>query len=124
MKIVYDGRHVEHWMNGVKYFEFEIGSDDFQRRVKNSKFAVMPRFAANKTGYIALQGDHGAVSFANIKVRPLPAKPRASHAVKLQVHSPVNDEFAAGADDRVPLAGAGCVDEKLWGHVREPNSVA
>ena len=29
VKIVYDGRHVEHWMNGVKYIEFEIGSDDF-----------------------------------------------------------------------------------------------
>jgi hypothetical protein len=74
VKIVYDGPHVEHWMNGVKYCEFEIGSDDFQHRVKNSKFHSMPRFAKNKAGLIALQGDHGNVSFANIKVRPLPAK--------------------------------------------------
>ncbi len=74
VKIVYDGPHVEHWMNGVKYCEFEIGSADFQQRVQNSKFHVMPRFAKNKSGLIALQGDHGNVSFANIKIRPLPAK--------------------------------------------------
>ncbi len=74
VKIVYDGPHVEHWMNGVKYCEFEIGSDDFNRRVAASKFASMPRFAKNNRGYIALQGDHGNVCFANIKIRPLPAK--------------------------------------------------
>jgi len=74
VKIVYDGPHVEHWMNGVKYCEFDIGSADFNQRVKNSKFGRMPRFAKNKAGLIALQGDHGNVSFANIKVRPLPAK--------------------------------------------------
>lgn len=74
VKIVYDGPHVEHWMNGVKYCEFEIGSDDFKQRVKQSKFGSMPKFAKNKAGLIALQGDHGNVSFANIKVKPLPAK--------------------------------------------------
>ncbi|MEI8371771.1 MAG: DUF1080 domain-containing protein [Planctomycetota bacterium] len=74
VKIVYDGAHVEHWMNGVKYCAFEIGSDDFKQCVKNSKFNSMPRFAKNKAGHIVLQGDHGNVSFANIKVRPLPTK--------------------------------------------------
>ena len=74
VKIVYDGPHVEHWMNGVKYCEFEIGSDDFKQRVKQSKFGSMPKFAKNKAGLIALQGDHGNVSFANIKIKPLPAK--------------------------------------------------
>ena len=74
VKIVYDGPHVEHWMNGVKYCEFDIGSDDFKQRVKKSKFGRMPKFAKNKSGLIALQGDHGNVSFANIKILPLPAK--------------------------------------------------
>ena len=74
VKIVYDGNHVEHWMNGVKYCEFDIGSDDFKSRVAASKFARMPRFAKNKSGHLALQGDHGNVCFANIKIRPLPAK--------------------------------------------------
>jgi hypothetical protein len=74
VKIVYDGPHVEHWMNGVKYCEFEIGNADFQQHVKKSKFNSMPRFAKNKSGLIALQGDHGNVSFANIKILPLPSK--------------------------------------------------
>jgi hypothetical protein len=72
VKIVYNGPHVEHWMNGVKYCEFEIGSDEFNERVKNCKFKSMPKFAKNKAGLIALQGDHGNVSFANIKIKELP----------------------------------------------------
>jgi hypothetical protein len=63
----------EHEINGVKYFDYVLGSDDFQARVAKSKFARMPNFAKSTTGYIALQGDHGQVSFRNIKIRPLPA---------------------------------------------------
>ena len=60
-----------HEINGVKYFEYVLGSEDFNRRVAASKFASMPHFAKYNSGYIALQGDHGQVSFRNIKVRPL-----------------------------------------------------
>ena len=74
VKLVCDGPHVEHWMNGEKYCEFEIGSDDFNKRVKASKFGTMPRFAKNTSGHIALQGDHGNVAFATIKIKVLPAK--------------------------------------------------
>jgi len=56
-------------MNGVKYFDYVLGSDDFNGRVARSKFATMPRFAKSDTGYLALQGDHGKVAFRNIKVR-------------------------------------------------------
>jgi hypothetical protein len=61
----------EHEINGVKYFDYVLGSEDFNNRVAKSKFARMPRFAKSDTGYIALQGDHGEVSFRNIKIRPL-----------------------------------------------------
>jgi hypothetical protein len=61
----------EHEINGVKYFEYVLGSEDFNKRVAASKFAAMPNFAKSNTGYIALQGDHGQVSFRNIKVRPI-----------------------------------------------------
>lgn len=62
-----------HEINGVKYFEYVLGSDDFNARVAKSKFGRMPLFAKSDTGYISLQGDHGSVSFRNIKIRPLPA---------------------------------------------------
>ena len=61
----------EHDMNGVKYFEYVLHSDDFNTRVKNSKFGQMPPYAKSDTGAIALQGDHGAISFRNIKIRPI-----------------------------------------------------
>ena len=61
----------EHEINGVKYFEYVLGSNDFKERVAKSKFAKMPMFAKFDKGYICLQGDHGEVSFRNIKVRPI-----------------------------------------------------
>jgi len=71
VKIVYDGRHVEHWMNGVKYVEYELWSDDWNQRVAKSKFAAWPKFAQARTGYIALQDHGGEVAFRNIKIRPI-----------------------------------------------------
>jgi Domain of Unknown Function (DUF1080) len=61
-------------MNGVKYYEFVYNSDDFKDRVAKSKFGnakTYPNFAKSDTGYIGLQGDHGAVSFRNIKLKPI-----------------------------------------------------
>jgi hypothetical protein len=63
-----------HEINGVKYFEYVLGSDDFKERVANRKFGKMPLFARFDSGSISLQGDHGQVSFRNVKVRPIKAK--------------------------------------------------
>jgi hypothetical protein len=61
----------EHWMNGVKYVDYEIGSDDWHARVAKSKFADKPDFARASAGHICLQ-DHGSeVAFRNIKIRVL-----------------------------------------------------
>ena len=65
----------EHEINGVKYFEYVLHSDDFNQRVAASKFAAMPGFAKADTGSIALQGDHGSVSFRNVKIRPIKQSP-------------------------------------------------
>ena len=59
----------EHDINGQKYFEYVLGSDDFKARVAQSKFAKMPGFAQAPAGWIGLQGDHGSISFRNIKIR-------------------------------------------------------
>jgi hypothetical protein len=64
----------EHVINGVKYFDYVLGSEDFNERVAKSKFRRMPLFAKSNTGYIALQGDHGQVSFRNIQIRPIEPK--------------------------------------------------
>jgi hypothetical protein len=61
-------------VNGVKYYDFVYNSDDFKARVAKSKFRKMPVFAKSDSGFIALQGDHGSISFRNIKLRPIPSK--------------------------------------------------
>lgn len=58
-----------HWFNGQKVAEYEIGSDDWNKRVANSKFKNWKGFAETKKGHIGLQ-DHGAeVAFRNVKIR-------------------------------------------------------
>ena len=64
-----------HEINGVKYFEYVLGSQDFKDRVAKCKFAKMPFFAKSDIGWIALQGDHGSVAFRNIKIRTIAAAP-------------------------------------------------
>ena len=61
----------DHEIIGVKYFEYVLHSEDFNKRVAASKFSMMPGFAESDIGSIALQGDHGSISFRNIKVRPI-----------------------------------------------------
>jgi hypothetical protein len=70
-RIVAKGNHVEHWLNGVKVVEYEIGSADWNARVKKSKFGKIPPYATVKRGHIALQ-EHGAVvNYRNLKIKPL-----------------------------------------------------
>ncbi len=60
-------------LNGVSYYKFQLGSDDWKNRVSQSKFAKFKGFGMAETGHICLQ-DHGnLVAFRNIKIRPLPA---------------------------------------------------
>lgn len=74
IRLVCDGPHVTQWLNGVKYADYVIGSEDWNKRLAASKFAKMDGFGRNTRGHIALQGDHGNVCFTHIKIRPLPGK--------------------------------------------------
>lgn len=68
LRVLARGPRIEHWINGSKVLAFEIGSEDFRRRVAASKFANRPGFATARRGRIVLQ-DHGTpVSFRNIRV--------------------------------------------------------
>ncbi len=71
-RIVVNGNHVEHWLNGVKVVEYELGSPDWEARVKASKFSDHPRYGRNAEGYIGLQEHEFRVAYRNIKIRVLP----------------------------------------------------
>lgn len=65
-----DGR-VQHWLNGALILEFDRSSEDFLRRVAESKFKDIEWFGRNEKGHILLQ-DHGSVvHFRNLKIRDL-----------------------------------------------------
>jgi len=70
-RIVVDGPHVEHWLNGVKIVEYELWTDAWKALVAGSKFKAWPDYGLMKKGHIVLQ-DHGdQVWYRNIKIRPL-----------------------------------------------------
>jgi hypothetical protein len=70
-RLIVKGPHVEHWMNGVKLLEYEMWSDDWEKRVQASKFGKMPAYGRAKRGHIVLQ-DHGdPVWYRNLRIKPL-----------------------------------------------------
>jgi hypothetical protein len=71
-RVLANGAHVEHWLNGTKVVEYELWSPEWEKKVKESKFAAWPKYGRASRGHIGLQ-DHGdTVAFRNIKIRVLP----------------------------------------------------
>jgi hypothetical protein len=76
-RIVVQGMHVEHWLNGEKLLEFDRSAAPFRELVARSKFWKWPGFGLNERGHIGLQ-DHGnEVWFRRVRVRSL-SSPTAS----------------------------------------------
>jgi hypothetical protein len=70
-RLVVDHGKVQHWLNGAKVVEYDLGSADFKARVAASKFKQWPQFATGKTGAIALQNHGDDVAFKNLKIKVL-----------------------------------------------------
>ena len=70
-KIVANGNHIEHWLNGTKVLEYELASSDWKKRKDGSKWKDAKGYGAAKKGHIDLQ-DHGSeVWFKNVLIREL-----------------------------------------------------
>lgn len=74
-RLIVKGPHVEHWLNGRKVAEYELGSPEFKAKVAASKFRAWP-FGTSPTGHIALQNHGDEVWYKNLKVRVLPPTSR------------------------------------------------
>jgi hypothetical protein len=74
-RILVNGNHVEHWLNGVKILEYELESAALKAATAKSKFKDVPGWDDKLKGHILLQ-DHGdEVGYQNVKIRELPARP-------------------------------------------------
>jgi type 1 glutamine amidotransferase len=72
-RIVARGSRIEHWLNGKRVLECDMGSDDWKAKLAASKFASMPKFATLSKGRLCLQ-DHGdEVWYRSIRIRELTA---------------------------------------------------
>jgi hypothetical protein len=68
-RVLVKGNHVEHWLNGGKVLEYELGSPEMQAAVARSKFKSVEGFGTKIKGHILLQ-DHGdEITFRNMKIR-------------------------------------------------------
>lgn len=71
VKLIVNKGHVEHWLNGSKVVEFQIGSPEWEAQLAKSKFTQWPDYSRAGKGHIGLQ-DHGdKVWFKNINVKVL-----------------------------------------------------
>lgn len=67
--VVFRGNHGEHWLNGEKIVEFDLGTPRMDSLLAASKYRAIAGFADRRRGPIVLQ-DHGdEVYFRSIKVR-------------------------------------------------------
>ena len=68
-KIVVNGNHVEHWLNGAKVLEYEFGSEEWKKLKNASKWKDAKGYGMAKKGHIDFQ-DHGdEVWYRNIMIR-------------------------------------------------------
>jgi Domain of Unknown Function (DUF1080) len=70
-KIVVNNGHAEHWLNGEKVVEYELWTDDWEKRKAAGKWKDAAGYGMSRSGHIALQ-DHGSEAwFKNIEIKRL-----------------------------------------------------
>jgi hypothetical protein len=70
-RIVVNGEHVQHWLNGAKVVEFERWTDEWENLKNAGKWKDAPDYGSAATGHIVIQ-DHGSVFwFRNVKIREI-----------------------------------------------------
>jgi hypothetical protein len=70
-RIVLRGNHGEHWLNGTKVVEYDLGTPLMDSLLAKSKYRSIPNFAQRRAGHIVLQDHVDEVFFRNIRIRSL-----------------------------------------------------
>jgi len=73
-RVLVRGDHVEHWLNGKKVLEYELGSERVKAGLAKSKFRSFPDFGSKIPGHIMLTYHNDECWFRNVKIREIPAR--------------------------------------------------
>jgi hypothetical protein len=65
------GKHIEHWLNGEKVADYEIGTPEWYALREKSKWKSIKGWGENNEGHIGLQDHGGGIWFKNIKIKKL-----------------------------------------------------
>ncbi len=68
-RIVVNGNHLEHWLNGMKVVEIEKGSQDYYERLAVSKYRNIEGWGEFLDGHILIQDEGPRAEFRNIKIK-------------------------------------------------------
>jgi len=69
-RIVVEEGHVEHFLNGQRVVDYELGSDEWEALVAESSFSELPAYGRTGSGHIALQ-EGGPVWYRNVRIQRL-----------------------------------------------------
>jgi len=64
-----EGKHIRHWLNGVKTVDIDKDSEEYKALLAKSKYAPIPGWGNFAKGHILLQDEGPRASFRNIKIR-------------------------------------------------------
>jgi len=70
-RIIFRGNHGEHWLNGKKIVDFDLGTPRTDSALAKSKYRSIKGFADRRTAHIILQDHNDEVYFRDIKIREL-----------------------------------------------------
>ena len=70
-RIIFNGSLGEHWLNGQKVLEYDLGSPRMDSLLAASKYAPIEGFGDKRAGHIVLQDHNDDVWYRNIKIREL-----------------------------------------------------
>ena len=70
-RIIVDGTHVQHYLNGIKVVDYYLWDADWKARKENGKWKAFPYYGMAKKGHIGLQDHGGLAQFRNIKIKEI-----------------------------------------------------
>jgi hypothetical protein len=71
-RLVVNGNHVEHWLNGEKVVDYDLHSPDWTKRLMASKFKDVPRYGREPEGHLVLQEHGSRIQYTNLRIKVLP----------------------------------------------------